>query len=166
MNATRAYALEKFAEVLKLPEDDTIPINLEKSVLNHCVRKVREPSWDVFWFVQTYCHKFLEIHKILDRCEQLRRSLLDKRVKTKDVVDMKPHELHPGGPWDTTMTEKIHKDIRKQALAAELVNQEGFFTCARCKSRKTTYYQLQTRSADEPMTTFVSCLNCGKNWKC
>ena len=64
MNATRAYALEKFAEVLKLPEDDTIPINLEKSVLNHCVRKVREPSWEDYWFVQTYRHKFLEIHKI------------------------------------------------------------------------------------------------------
>jgi len=87
-------------------------------------------------------------------------------LKTKDVVDMKPHELHPGGPWDTTMAEKIHKDLRKQALAAEAMNQEGFFTCAKCKSKKTTYYQLQTRSADEPMTTFVSCLNCGKNWKC
>jgi len=166
MNATRAYALEKLAEVLELPEDDTISINLEKSILNHCVRKVKEPSWEDYWFVQVYRHKFLEIHKNLERCEKLRRSLLEKKLKTKDVVDMKPHELHPGGPWDTAMTDKIHKDLRKQALAAEAMNQEGFFTCARCKSKKTTYYQLQTRSADEPMTTFVSCINCGKNWKC
>lgn len=31
--------------------------------------------------------------------------------------------------------------------------------------RKTTYYQMQTRSADEPMTTFVTCVNCGNRWK-
>ena len=28
-----------------------------------------------------------------------------------------------------------------------------------------TYYQLQTRSVDEPMTTFITCLNCGFKWK-
>lgn len=39
------------------------------------------------------------------------------------------------------------------------------FTCSRCKKKETTYYQLQTRSADEPMTTFVTCVNCNKRWK-
>ena len=39
------------------------------------------------------------------------------------------------------------------------------FICGKCKSSNCTYYQLQTRSADEPMTTFVSCQNCGKRWK-
>lgn len=39
------------------------------------------------------------------------------------------------------------------------------FFCRRCKQRKCTYYQMQTRSADEPMTTFVTCLNCNNRWK-
>lgn len=39
------------------------------------------------------------------------------------------------------------------------------FKCGRCGQRKTTYYQLQTRSADEPMTTFVTCVNCNNHWK-
>jgi transcription elongation factor S-II len=39
------------------------------------------------------------------------------------------------------------------------------FTCGKCKQKKCTYYQLQTRSADEPMTTFVQCVNCGNRWK-
>ena len=39
------------------------------------------------------------------------------------------------------------------------------FKCYKCKKRICTYYQLQTRSADEPMTTFVTCLSCGNRWK-
>lgn len=39
------------------------------------------------------------------------------------------------------------------------------FQCGRCKQRKTRYYQMQTRSADEPMTTFVACIPCGNRWK-
>ena len=39
------------------------------------------------------------------------------------------------------------------------------FTCRKCKSKRCTYYELQTRSADEPATIFVTCLDCGKNWK-
>lgn len=37
-------------------------------------------------------------------------------------------------------------------------NGSGEFTCRRCKGTKTTHYALQTRSADEPMTVFVTCL--------
>lgn len=40
------------------------------------------------------------------------------------------------------------------------------FMCPRCHEKKCTFYQLQTRSADEPMTTFVTCVMCGKRWKC
>ena len=41
----------------------------------------------------------------------------------------------------------------------------GMFKCGKCKERNCTYFQLQTRSADEPMTTFVTCLNCNNRWK-
>lgn len=37
--------------------------------------------------------------------------------------------------------------------------------CGKCKKKDCTYNQLQTRSADEPMTTFVLCNNCGNRWK-
>ncbi|PFH60552.1 hypothetical protein XA68_10795 [Ophiocordyceps unilateralis] len=37
--------------------------------------------------------------------------------------------------------------------------------CSRCKKKRVSYTQAQTRSADEPMTTFCECMNCGHRWK-
>jgi DNA-directed RNA polymerase subunit M/transcription elongation factor TFIIS len=39
------------------------------------------------------------------------------------------------------------------------------FRCGRCGKRETTFYELQTRSADEPMTKFITCLNCNNHWR-
>lgn len=38
-------------------------------------------------------------------------------------------------------------------------------TCSKCKQKKVSYSQAQTRSADEPMTTFCECTVCGNRWK-
>ncbi|ERT02167.1 transcription elongation factor S-II [Sporothrix schenckii 1099-18] len=38
-------------------------------------------------------------------------------------------------------------------------------TCSKCKQKKVSYTQAQTRSADEPMTTFCECMVCGHRWK-
>lgn len=64
--------------------------------------------------------------------------------------------------WERANEDKINEmcGIKGDLLRASL------FTCGRCKSTKTTSTQKQTRSADEPMTVFVFCLNCGKRWKC
>lgn len=37
--------------------------------------------------------------------------------------------------------------------------------CSKCKQKKVSYTQAQTRSADEPMTTFCECTVCGNRWK-
>ena len=37
--------------------------------------------------------------------------------------------------------------------------------CGKCKVFKVAYTQAQTRAADEPMTTFCECMNCGNRWK-
>lgn len=41
---------------------------------------------------------------------------------------------------------------------------ESILVCGKCHQRKVDYYQKQTRGADEPMTCFCHCLNCGARW--
>jgi DNA-directed RNA polymerase subunit M/transcription elongation factor TFIIS len=52
----------------------------------------------------------------------------------------------------------------------------GIHTCYKClndktkqkdedRGKRTWYYELQTRSCDEPMTCFITCLDCGNRWK-
>ncbi|EPR57617.1 transcription elongation factor A TFIIS [Toxoplasma gondii TgCatPRC2] len=47
----------------------------------------------------------------------------------------------------------------------EGASEGGQFPCFKCRTTKTVYFQMQTRSSDEPMTTFVTCLECGNRWK-
>lgn len=66
--------------------------------------------------------------------------------------------------------KQIRERFQKEAISeAHLATVQGTKTdllkCGKCKKRNCTYNQIQTRSADEPMTTFVLCNECGNRWK-
>jgi len=169
-NPTRQFVIDRLSTLLEIPKDNTTCINLEKCILNYAKERVNdigeEAAWDNHKYTSIYKQKFLSIQNNLKNNPDFKVKIVEKYFKPFDVVTMQPEHMWPDGPRSKQIEIKIHKDLRKQTLAREAKNQEGFFTCNRCKSKKTSYYQLQTRSADEPMTTYVSCFNCGKNWKC
>jgi transcription elongation factor S-II len=55
-------------------------------------------------------------------------------------------------------------EARKTDLSVGTVGTD-MFQCPKCKARKANYYQRQTRSADEPMTIFLTCLMCRHRWR-
>ena len=64
------------------------------------------------------------------------------------------------------MRKNLTKEaIREHQMAKTGGTQTDLFTCGKCKKKNCTYTQVQTRSADEPMTTFVVCNKCGNRWK-
>lgn len=64
-----------------------------------------------------------------------------------------------------TDAELEEENLRKAQAPVSEKSISDTFECSNCKQRKVSYTQAQTRSADEPMTTFCECLNCGKRWK-
>lgn len=95
----------------------------------------------------------------------LRRRVLIGEVSAEGLVGMSSEDLAS----DATKQEhdKIRANMKKETERSQNVagNITDMFRCGKCKQRKCTYYQMQTRSADEPMTTFVRCVNCGHRWK-
>ena len=77
-------------------------------------------------------------------------------------VDSTAVDLNPKR-WTTIMQTIIEKE---KAMYSKKSTASIFMFCSSCKRKtKCDYYQMQTRSADEPMTTFVTCLECDKRWK-
>ncbi|VDK44543.1 unnamed protein product [Anisakis simplex] len=62
--------------------------------------------------------------------------------------------------------EKFTKQaIDEHQMAVQEGTPSDMFKCGKCGKKNCTYHQVQTRSADEPMTTFVFCRECGNRWK-
>lgn len=57
------------------------------------------------------------------------------------------------------------QNLHNSQMAKDTAAETDQFKCNRCQQRRCKYYQMQTRSADEPMTTFVTCVNCGNRWR-
>ena len=68
--------------------------------------------------------------------------------------------------WDHPIFSKINSKIQEhdEYLVNPFSVENGVIECVSCGSMKTISFQKQTRSADEPMTTFCACVDCGKNW--
>jgi DNA-directed RNA polymerase subunit M/transcription elongation factor TFIIS len=56
-------------------------------------------------------------------------------------------------------------EVQKKASLLQFAQNKSLLQCVRCKQFKVSYFQRQTRSADEPMSVFATCHACGKKWK-
>ncbi|KAJ1387525.1 Zinc finger, TFIIS-type [Sesbania bispinosa] len=93
-----------------------------------------------------------------------RRKVLLGIVEPQRLVNMSTAEM--ASEQRKQQIEKIEKkalfECERGAQPKATTDQ---FKCGRCGQRKCTYYQMQTRSADEPMTTYVTCVVCNNRWK-
>ncbi|KAK6874301.1 Transcription elongation factor S-II [Candida tropicalis] len=95
---------------------------------------------------------------------ELRERILTKQITAAAFIKMTPKEMAPEAL--KLEIEKLHKQNLFDAQGAtEKRAVTDRFTCGKCKHKKVSYYQMQTRSADEPLTTFCTCENCGNRWK-
>jgi len=141
--------------------------NLEIGVYNYALKEASNrkvvKKWDNPYFVQLYTDQLRSVYLNLKNQIFLREQVESGEIKAHKIAFMTHQEMAPE-KWDALIQAKIKRDKTKYETNMEAATDT--FKCRKCHTNKCTYYQLQTRSADEPMTTFVTCLECGNRWKC
>ncbi|CAD5207409.1 unnamed protein product [Bursaphelenchus okinawaensis] len=94
----------------------------------------------------------------------LRENVLTGAVRPERFAKMSAEEM--ASDEMKKQRESFHKEaIMEHQMSVQEGTPSDMFRCGRCGKNNCTYNQMQTRSADEPMTTFVFCRTCGNRWK-
>lgn len=159
----RDFISDKLFTIIKVR---SIVSNLEKGIYNfsldYASKKKIVKKWDNEFFVQIYLDKCRTIFNNLKN-KNILNLITNKKIKAHELAFMNHQEMDPDR-WEALIELKKIKEDNKYTPKIEASTDN--FTCFKCKSKECSYYQLQTRSADEPMTTFVNCIRCGNRWKC
>jgi transcription elongation factor S-II len=139
--------------------------NLEKGIYNWALKEATNrkvvKKWDNQFFIQIYLDHLRSIFVNL-RNDKLIQMVTNGEIKAHELAFMTHHEMKPE-KWDEMIKAKSIRD--KSKFETKLEASTDTFTCRKCRSKKCSYVQLQTRSADEAMTVYVTCCECGNRWK-
>ena len=144
---------------------------IEKSIYNSTIQYSSEnnikSSWENNIFKSLYISRIRSIYSNLKDDSYLQNKnfkikILENKIDPKIISTLTNYDIFPE-VWEELIMKLAEKDKRKYELKPEAMT--DMFKCGKCGSRSCSYYEFQTRSADEPMTQFITCLDCNNNWK-
>jgi transcription elongation factor S-II len=162
--------IENIGIFSKLLDEGTSKI-IEESIYNYTKHMSKKrnilPLWSNDVFKKIYINKSISLYTNIDKSSYINNdSLIDKinkkQINIENIAFMSFQELFPKH-WKEMLDEKYKREKLMYEDKQEAMTDQ--FKCGRCKQRKCTYYELQTRSADEGMTIFITCITCGHRWR-
>ena len=135
-------------------DNDKLSNNIEQSIYDYTINSIDDQSLFNILFESVYNQKSSEILEYFRvNKKYLLESLNNNTLNSKIFASYKPEELNP---------EKYSKIMNNKSYAKYKTNKgSSIFTCPKCKKSDFEVTQKQTRSGDEPPTTFAKCLVCG-----
>lgn len=142
-------------------------VGVFNSTIAHADVKRIVKAWKIPAFTRAYIEKARSVIANMDGRSYVHNTRLLERMRDReflphDVAFMTPEQLFP-----ELWSEVIDRHLKKKESAFEykISAQTDAFKCGKCKKSECTYYELQTRCADEASTIFVKCVNCGNSWR-
>ena len=151
--------------------EDVVCRDMEIGIYNWCIQYATKcemvKSWKNPKFMNLYIEKARGMVSNIDPTSYLKNTNLVLRVKDKEFL---PHELasmKPENVFPEKWKDAVESLMKKYENAYENKAQAmtTMFTCGKCKKKECTFYELFTRSGDEPATIFIRCINCGNSWR-
>lgn len=155
---------------LNIEDINNLSENIENSIYAYTVSQSEtrglEENIEDKYFKRIYVNKTIALYNNLDPDSYIQNKnfihqLLKGDFDINNIAFLSPQEVNQ---------EHWKVFIERQKAAEDFINNRttgiktDAYKCDRCKSRNCAYYQMQVRCSDEPMTTFVNCLNCGNRW--
>jgi DNA-directed RNA polymerase subunit M/transcription elongation factor TFIIS len=152
-------------------------INIEKHLYNYALEKGKLITSGVIWDNQRtkdiYVSRALYLYRNMDPSRKnvnndyLIHEVLSKRMSLQHLVyNATKEEIFPAY-WeaaDVIRVDEFNKrNVNKVGYKEDIP--DGMVRCRKCRSMKTSYYGMMTRSGDEPETLFFTCRNCNNKWK-
>lgn len=143
--------------------------NETKKALMDKVVEIEEKLHEILKGEIPYINRVLEIiHNLKDENNnEFRNNIIDGKITPEELCTMDATEM-----LNKNKQEEIEKQIKERIdevrtdwneKHGEVT--EGVYKCRVCGGKKTIQHEQQTRSADEPMTLFITCVNCKNTWK-
>ena len=145
--------------------------SLERGIFEATFQSAQKQYITRNWNVPTFCELYRQITRSvisnLHPISPVQNPRLFARVKEGEltlyeVPFLSSYEMFPE-KWFALKDKLLQRE--QKILEGNKSRATDQFKCRRCQKRECIYYELQTRSADEPMTIFITCLNCGKEWR-
>ena len=145
--------------------------NLEKAIFEssyqHAQRQYIARNWKSKVFCEVYRQMVRSVISNIHPHSPVKNTRLLTRVKDGEfslsaIPFMSSYDMFPE-KWFSLKDKLLQRE--QKILEGNKSRATDLFQCRRCHKSECTYYELQTRSADEPMTIFITCLNCGKEWR-
>lgn len=118
--------------------DNRLSVNKKQNIINEKINDIK--------------------YNIINSADLLNK-IKSKEIDISQLPWLEPYKLDI--KYWQTFIDKIKKNKETKETMATI----NVFKCKKCGEMKCTSYQLQTRSIDEPMTTFINCKVCGNSWK-
>lgn len=148
------------ADLKKILKSKSLSKEIEQSILNYTIDFCTNKNIDDDTCEYIYDDKYQQlVDKINEDVKLFKKNIKNKVFSASQLAFLTPQELEPE-KWKE-LTEKKRKKRELQQNA----NVTDQYTCSKCGGKKHTVIALQTRSADEPMTQFITCTNCGFTFK-
>jgi DNA-directed RNA polymerase subunit M/transcription elongation factor TFIIS len=130
---------------------------IESAILTRCINDAQKWLVDIDWETNAFREMYKSRSLGLFKSRSLAQTMSPEEFASTTDIDRYPER------WSEIIQKTMERD---KALYSKRATASILMYCSGCKRKsKCDYYQMQTRSADEPMTTFVTCLECDKRWK-
>jgi transcription elongation factor S-II len=161
------HAISNILTTLSEDEQKELEHHIYNASLFVAEKKHITKHWAQILFIEIYKSHSRTIIANLSPTNYVKNEALYKRYKDgsislAEIAHLNFSDLYPE-IWKELSIRQYEREKRQLEGNKSMATDQ--FQCKRCGKRECTYYELQTRSADEPMTIFIQCVNCGKHWR-